>query len=209
MPKVLSQSGMSLADLWDVEGSIAGVEELTSREVGLTHEMGATLFSERIFGSINRLTSGALLQNISFDVTLFPNISGVHRISQVLLFADVAGRTDRAQISINLPVSLRDMPLAVWDVNDGGSLSANIRFADGGAAGNQVALIPSLVQTPALVFGPEQPNADAVGPGEFVLRGLTSGFGAGTVTISAFIYSSRTDIDLAGATSFGLPVPSW
>lgn len=207
MAKVLSQSGTSLADLYDVEGSIAGVEELISREVGLTHEMGATLFSERLHGTIFRITTGAQLQNATFDVAFDPVISGVYRVFNVLLFADVAGRTDRVQMSANYPIILREMPLAVWDVNDGGSLTANIRIVDGGAPGNQVALIPSLVQAPTLMFGDTQPGARGVG--EFVLRGLTSAFGAGTVTISAFINVGRMDLGVSGQTSFGLPVPSW
>ena len=45
MVKILSQAGISLADLYNVEGSIAGIEQLDTRELPIVHEMSGTIFS--------------------------------------------------------------------------------------------------------------------------------------------------------------------
>jgi len=67
MPKVLGQVGVSLADAYDIEGSIAGVDELVTRDVSLTHDMAATIFSERVSTAIRRSATAALAQNTLFD----------------------------------------------------------------------------------------------------------------------------------------------
>ena len=136
MTKILGQAGTSLADVYDIEGSIAGVDQLLSEEVTLEHEMGGVIFSERLIGSIERLTTGALVQNTSWDLTLVTP-PGIFRVLGVYVQADVGARSTRAQVSIRDPTSARELPLFIWDsAND---LEQSIRIVEnGGAVGNDV-----------------------------------------------------------------------
>jgi len=209
MTKILSQSGTSLADVYDVEGSIAGIDELISREVNLVHEMGGTIFAERVQGNVLPMSTGPLLQNVTFDETL-TGPEGVWRVFNVMVIANVAARVDRAQVSLRYPTVGREQPIFIWDTNDGRSISANIRIVEsGGAVGNQVALIPSLFQVPSMGVGPSSPRSQAEGSTEIVFRGLSTGFGAGNITLVALIYIARLDLLITGSTPYGLPIPGW
>ena len=211
-PKVLGQAGTSLADVYDVEGSIAGVENLDSNNVALQHEMGATIFSERLFGSIERIPSGALAQNIAFDVVVstFP---GVYRVLGVVVLVDVLARLTLAQVSLRSSRQGREMPIFVWDtVNDIGS---SIRTVENGAASASTGILVQATPQHMPSLGMSQGQPLQAGD-EIVFRGLTSGFGAGTVNITALIYVAATGLLadaagnlVAGLQSRGLPIPGW
>lgn len=206
MPKVLAQAGISLADIYDVKGSVVGVETLLSQEVSLTHEMGATVFSERIVGTIQRMTSVALAQNITFDVTLpIENLpEGIYRILGVYCQGDVAGRIEIIQVSVRSVALAREIPIFIWDTNN--DIQSTIRILEDGAAiGNDTALIqanPSVVPTLGISRGQRLRVGD-----ELVMRGLTSAFGAGTVVPVALVYLAFSETTSISST--GLPIPGW
>jgi len=204
MPKVLAKAGVSLADIYDVEGSIAGVSQLISRDVSLLHEMGATIFSERLIGEISRQETGDILQNVTWNLTVLVPPAGIYRVVGVQVLADTAARVSIAQVSLRSLGATREIPIFVWDqANDP---SSGIRIVDDGAA---TATMQALIQTspvtmPSLGIGRGQ--ASSVGD-QIVFRGLTLGFGAGTVEAVALVYlaSSRT----TSISSVGLPIPAW
>ena len=204
MVKILSQAGISLADIYDVVGSIAGVERLLPEDVFLIHELGGTVASERLSGNVQRATTGAILQSIVWNLTL-PHPGGIYRILGVAVLADVTGRTARAQVSIRSIGTGREMPIFIWDTaND---FTSNIVIAeDGGAAADQVALIQTSPQMGVPTLGIAAGQPAAVGD-EIVFRGASSAFGAGNVTLVALVYlaSSETDAFIA----VGLPIPGW
>ena len=210
MVKILSQAGDSLADIYDVKGSVAGIETLETRELGIIHEMGATVFAERLSGNLIRRSTGALLQNATWDLEILPanTPAGIFRILNVFVFCDAA-RVDRAQISLmqTLP-NAGEQPVFIWDtVLDE---EKNIRMSNaGGAAGNSIALVQVSPQPglPILAIGRRPGQVNTVG-GTLVFRGLTTGFGAGDVTVVALIYVASAELSTS-LSSRGLPIPSW
>ena len=201
MSKILAKSGDSLADVYDVEGSIAGIDDLVSREVNLVHEMGATIFSERLAGRMLDISSGAILQNIQFDVNF--SVSVTSRILALQVVTTSSTRLNRVQVSITSPPSLdnSDVPIWVWDSNDG------FRFANvltAGALASINILVPAMTpQIPTLLVGQDSPRQVST----ITLRGLTTGFGAGNVTTRLILYVAFPQ--LGGVSSRGLPLPGW
>jgi len=204
--KILSQSGNSLADLYDVEGSVAGIDSLETRELPIVHEMASTVFSERCSGAIRIAQTAALAQNAAADVVLTDLPSGVWRILNVVVFADVNARTSSAQVSLREPIVGREIPIFAWDsTND---VQTNIRIVeDGAAAANVFVHVSNFMNVPTMGIGAGQPQR----VGEIAFRVLTSAFGAGTVTMTALIYLALSAIGgvPGNTTSRGLPVPSW
>jgi len=201
MVKILSQSGRSISDVYDVEGSIVRIEQLASREVTLVHEMGATIFSERLSGVIRRGTQ-TVTQNTAFLVELTDLPSGITRILGITVFTDNAARILRAGVILGAPVGGREIPIWVWD----GSNSSVVVFSDNGAARanhNVLEPQPSLSQLPSLLIGAGQPQRVQ----DIVLTGLSTGFGAGTVILTFVIYVGFSEV--GGLSSRGLPVPGW
>ena len=203
MTKILSKSGDSLADVYDVEGSIAGIDELNSKEVVLVHEMGATVFSERVGGQVFRSTAGVLLQNVAWDVlitTLQPNVT---RILGVVVIVDTPDRIDRCTVSIRDPVLGQEIPIFMFD--DGlVPISTDIRIEDGGGGASGSAALNSMFPPmPSMAFGANQP----IKVPDIAFRGTTTAFGAGNVTPTLLIYLVHSE--LGGVSSRGLPLPSW
>jgi len=207
MVKVLAQAGQSLADVYDVEGSIAGIEQLVTTDLPIVHEMGGTVFSERLSGSVRRLPTGDILQNATFDVTLSDLPLGVVRILSVLVMMNTANRIDRAQVSLRSSVSGREVPIYIWDDTLG--QQTNFRTVENGSAvGNQFAMTMDQ-QRPVLPNVLINQGIAADITDEIVLRGLANGFGAGTVECIALVQIAHTNIGGVGNSSAGLPVPSW
>lgn len=207
--KILGQAGVSLADAYDVEGSIAGVEELDADSVKTVHEMGATIHSERLGGAIRRATSGAQLQNVAFDHAII-DLPGVpYRILGVsaLVISGVSGRIAHYQISLRNEAAGREMPIFVWD--GGFDQEPSVRIQDNN---NPAASIPLLRPTShafnsmpnLMIAGQNQPQVlDRI-----QVRGLTSGFGAGTVDVALLVYIAFSDLGTS-ISSYGLPIPGW
>jgi len=201
MVKILSKAGDSLADTYDVKGSIAGIDQLETHELPIVHEMGGTVFSERLSGDVRRSTTGAILQNVTWDLVLtdLPNIP--FRMHACVVLVDTAGRINRAQLSIRDPENGREVPFFSWHTTN--DIEQGIRIVEnGGAAGNMTQMI-GFQQLPILGIGSGQPQPVQ----EIAFRGLTSAFGAGDVTVIALIYNNFAQI--GGISSRGLPVPSW
>ena len=210
MVKILSQGGRSLADMYDIEGSIAGIEQLESREVTLVHEMGATLFSERMRNTFRRSTVLAS-QNLAFiiPITNFP--PGISRILGVQVLADDATRVDRCQVSINDPVSSGGQDVPIW-ASKSVTLGVGVEFqtqniANAGVTTTTDLLVPEVgtVQLPTFVLGDDQ--GVGFNMRNVTLRGFTEGFGAGTVLVTLLLHFAFTFT--SGVSAYGANVPSW
>ena len=202
MVKVLSQSGMSLADAYDVEGSIAGIEQLLPAEVQVVHDLSQTLTMERMQAIITAVGTAATSQSTAFSVSLNPLTESVARIYGVTVVVSVTSRMANINLSIRDPNTGRELPIWVWD----GTNEDTIRFDDGTGLANQITLRPSAFYNPLplCLYGIDLPQH----VNQFRLRGTTSAFGAGTVVARAVIYAAF--IDAAGAlSSRGVPIPSW
>lgn len=201
MPKVLSQSGNSLADVYDVEGSIAGIEELLSKDVNLVHEMGSTIFSERLSARMIALSSGALAQSLEWDINF--SFAEHTRILAVQVVTATVARVNQASVALLSGAAVDDMevPIWAWDANEG---SVVARVLIGGAVATQAVLISPIVpQVPSMLTGNDAPR-----PASTVsFRGGTTAFGAGTVITQALIYGLFPQV--AGLSSRGLPIPGW
>lgn len=203
MVKILSQAGASLADVYDVQGSVAGIDQLETRELPIVHEMGSTVFSERLSGNHRRQVTAALAQSTAFDVVLTDFGQGnVQRILGVSVLANFSSRIARAMVAIRDPIDERELPIFVWDTaNDAESV---IRIVDNGAAAVDMSvLIPNPLILPSMLLGDGQPDQMP----DIAFRGVTSAFGAGTVVLTLLIY--HVFAELGGVSSHGLPVPSW
>ena len=201
MVKILSQAGMSLADTYDVKGSVAGIDQLETRELSIVHEMGATVFSERFRMSIRRVASGDKAQSLDFTNTLDDLPPVPTRILGVVVVSDDASRIAQASISVRNAVTVQELPIWVYD----GSTFLPIRIDDDGVRGNFDLLVGSLPATmlPTFIGGSGQLEM----PSEIIMAGRTTAFGAGTVFLRAFYYVAFAELE--GISSRGLPIPSW
>ena len=208
MVKVLSQAGISLSDVYDVEGSIAGTEQLDAREVQLVHEMGGTIFSERLGARITRVETAALSQSSDFDFVVTDLPEDITRIVGITVLATNAGRVGHCNVAARDGQGGREMPLWAFDFADDAELNIRIQ-EDGAAVANTVFLRPlaSVPALPSLLVNVRIPGTGAVAINELTFRGSTRAFGAGTVTLVALIHMLFTHT--TSLSSYGLPVPSW
>ena len=206
MVKILSQSGDSLADVYDVRGSVAGIDQLETNELPIVHEMGATVFSERLSGAIRRAASGTLGDSDVFDIRLADLPAGPWRVLGVQVFANATARMGNVMVGFSDAAAAdREIPFFIWDsTND---VESNTRTLDnGGAVANFEALIPTQgTQTPTLGVGGGQPQT----VGDIVFRGAALAFGAGTVIAHALIYIGLSQVGGGSVSNRGLPVPGW
>ena len=201
--KILSQAGISLADAYDVEGSIAGVEDLDSESVKTVHEMGATIFSERFSTQIFSILTGDLNQSTTIGVGLAGLPTVPTRILGLVVITNVTARIANVTVSLSTTVgTVEEFPIWTWS-SGGGETTA--RFVIGGASGNQILLDSNLQydRIPMIRAGTDQPQSIQ----SLVLRGATSAFGAGTVELELRALLAFSDI--GGISSYGLPIPSW
>ena len=206
MTKILSQSGSSLADVYGVEGSIAGIEQLETRDLPLVHEMGSTVFSERLGGEIVRLASGDIAQSTAFDVILTSPPVGVYRVLGVVVLVNNSARVGMAQVSVRDPATGREIPIFIWDSDD--DTVSQMRTVENGGAAATTSVLRSSLNLRSITIGIAEGQPRRVGE-EIVMRGLTLGFGAGTVETIALLYLATAEITQGGLSSRGLPVPSW
>lgn len=206
MTKILGQTGVSLADTYNIEGSIAGIEELDSRSVNLVHEMGDTIFAERLSSRIVRVATAATAQNLTFAAVITGFPATAVRILGITLLGTVAELT-RAAVMVRFDGALgtagteQEMPIWVWDEGT----AQTVRFIDNGTLANLNIMLPLANPNwfPNLITGPNQPEVVS----QIVVRGLTAGFGAGTtvVTLLAHVLFAGT----GGLSSEGVPIPGW
>jgi len=202
MVKILSQAGKSLADMYDVVGSIAGIDELVSSEVSLVHEMGATLFSERFRTAFRIVGTGLMTQNFNFESFVDTLPEGISRILGVVVLTDDSTRISTLQVSLQGPVALSDFPVFVWDNPN----FQAIRHMEAGVALVQEILTPMAGQTlPCFITNGQAEDARELS--RLVMRGRTTGFGAGSVFATVLVNFGFTF--RAGVSAFGARVPSW
>lgn len=206
MSDILARAGISLADVYDVRGSVAHVEELLSREVHLFHEMGGTIFSERASGVMNIMTTGAVLQNVNIGVQATGLPTTPMRILGILALVDTAARVDFLSVAAvdSIAGAETDYPIFTWDSAVDGVRDVRHLLAGAGPT-NTIMLVPTLGGNymPNLLLGSTAPAAVS----GLTLRGRTTGFGAGDVTVDVVVYLAFADEQ--GVSSYGLPIPSW
>jgi len=214
--KILSQSGISLADTYNVEGSIVGVENLETKDVNLIEDMGPRVFSERITQHITRITSTDISQSTAFDIAAQPFVDAPTRIYMVTLLADVPQRMSNCGLMLVDPntVPALEIPLLGWDsaavvVTGTADGEAPLRFSDLGAAAANITWMRTLVP-----FRPISLNrmGGTTGMPTLIFRGISNAFGAGTVEAIAYIHHARPallDPPPGIPSSHGLPMPSW
>jgi len=203
MVKILSQAGMSLADVYDVVGSVAGIDQLESREVSLVHEMGGTLVSERMSSFIRRTATNNILQSVTWDITVGDLPDGMSRILSVAVFCNVTARISHAQISVREPVGGREVPCWAWDSAIDDEITIRLQDNDGAVADFFLLRPDVMLNLPGMLFGGGQRQQVP----DFAFRGETAAFGAGNVTTVALVQLAFTHT--GEISSFGLPVPSW
>ena len=199
MVKILSQAGNSLADTYDVEGSIAGIDHLETHELPIVHEMGGTVFSERYSTTIRRAASGALAQSTAINVVLTDLPAVPTRLLGVAVLSDVAARI--GNLGVMISDGNREFPVWSYSLNARG-----IRLIEEGAAVAQYDILRpdvDLLMLPSMCGGTDQPQI----VDQIALRGITTAFGAGTVFVRALYYIAFAQI--GGVSSRGLPIPSW
>lgn len=206
MVKILGQSGRSISDAYDVDGSIVGIERLEAREVTLVHEMGATIFSERASGFIRRAATGDILQSVNWDIVISDLPAGISRILGLAVISDASTRISFCTVSVRDPASgaERELPIFIWDTNED---VITVRIEENGAAAANFGMLvsaPSVgVNMPSMLIGSGQPQR----VGEIAFRGATTAFGAGTVFARLLLYVAFSQV--GGLSSRGLPIPSW
>jgi len=205
--RILGQAGISLADSYDIEGSIVELGDLQTNEVPVVHEMGATMFSERLSGELRRETTGAIAQSITWEnlITDLPAVPG--RILSIAVFSNASTRISRATVSLrglNQAGLQQEMPIWGWDTTGGAVVNA-ILMDNGAAAGNLTMLTPQGgIHTPTMILGTTGPQSTIP---DIAFRGITTAFGAGTVIVTLVIGLAFANV--GGVSSYGLPIPGW
>jgi len=209
VPKILSRAGTSLADTWDVEGSIAGVDELVSREVSLVDEMGARVFSERALTFVYVISSTAIAQSTVFDVVSPTEIpDSPNRLMAVTVLVDAQPRMSFASLAVQDAVTGREIPVWVWDSSN--DLVKSVRWSNDGAG--VVTAYELTVEDPQRIpYLLTRQGDNRLMPG-LIWRGQSSGFGAGTVTARCLVSlcrANRLSPTPGEPSSHGLPIPGW
>ena len=208
--KILSQAGVSLADVYDVEGSVVGLENLDVSDIKGVHDLGPQIHSERLIVFNLIADSTALAQNVDWDVELAGFPDSINRLLSISVVVDVGARVNLCSLAIREPDTLADHLIWIWDSSD--DLETNVRWSNtGGTVANILALRPItnvLGGAPTMIG---RTGTTQAMPSLF-FRGRTLGFGAGTVQAQCLIQVMRPDVGnpAPGApSSHGLPLPSW
>jgi len=207
--KILSQAGVSLADIYDVEGSIVGLEELDVTDIKGVHELGGTIHSERLVVFHLIADSTAISQSSNWEVSLGGFPDSINRVLSIFVIADGSAEVQNCSIAIRDPLSGIDHIIWAWDVLD--DIEKRVRWDDGGGTGADTALVPlgtAFGGAPNIIA---RTGAQASMP-TLVFHGATQAFGAGDVTTKALISVCRPDHGNPAPgepSSHGLPIPGW
>ncbi len=206
MVKILSRSGSSLADVYDVQGSIAGIDQLETHELPIVHEMGGTILSERIAGRIFRVSTGDILQTITWEIVFSELAEFVGKISGISVWTDTVARVSNASVCLvddTVPATLRNIPMFAWDSVVGGSIITQIEDEGTLATFDLLTPVAAAMLPNVIVTGTGQPRTVE----RVAFRGLTTTFGAGTVEVVCAMHILSPGF--GGLNSRGLPLPSW
>ena len=203
--KILAQAGSSLADIYDVQGSVIGLEELDASHVKAVHDLGGTIFSERLRGLIIRMDSTAIAQNIDFEVIAGGLPNNIQRVLNIAIVARETTRILNCSLALQTAAGTREFIIQSWDSTP--DVEHRVRFFDG-VLGDHFLLVPGFNQLPTIIA----PHSDENDMLSLVFRGTASAFGAGTVTVKAWVYLLRPGPGTptpGTPSSHGLPIPSW
>lgn len=204
MVKILSKSGDSLADMYDVAGSVAGIEELITHELPIVHEVGQTIFSERLSAGIRTRVTGDLLQSVQWNLFITELPNGIARILGVEVFTSNGSRVEMVSAAIQTANLEDEIPIFLWDQNE--QVIDGLIVAGGAAVATRNHLINGLptAHTSMLVGGGQPQRMDQIS-----FRGTTLAFGAGTVKITLLVHLLFTHLGGNVPGNRGLGVPSW
>ena len=201
MAKILSKSGDSLADVYDIEGSIAGIEDLQSKDVNLVHEMGGTIFSERLSAQMVLVASSGVLQSVTFTAGV--TIPVTSRLLGLAVVVTLASRITQLSVGIGSPVAIDDteIPIFVWE-NADAAQDVEV-LIDGTVESRELLISPGGIFAPTILMGNDSPRRANI----IQLRGETNAFGAGNIAVTVIahiLFPQR-----GGLSSRGLPIPGW
>lgn len=211
--RVLAQAGVSLADVYDVEGSIVGIDSLDVDDIKGVHEMGGTIHSERLNVFTLIADSTAIAQSTTFGIVLGGIPNSINRVLAVAAMCDDADRLNHCSWLIEDPDSDVEFPIwnweesvaessdfasqVLWNPGSGVVQEFMLRSGNAGGWGMPTFLAPIGVSR-------AMPN--------LVFRGQSIAFGAGTVRVRGVMMIARPNSGNpppGEPSSFGLPMPSW
>lgn len=206
--KILAQAGSSLADVYDVEGSVVGLEELDVTDVKGVHDLGPTIHSERLTGFMPVLATGAIEDDTAFNIDLASVVAlprSINRLMGVQVILGTTARIASCCIVMGEPTTGLDIVIWAWD----SAVDAEIAVRTFGAT--VIYLRPAVWPQGMLpIILTQMGNAKRMP--NIVFRGLTNSFGAGTVVLTATLMMARPNNANPAAgepSSHGLPIPSW
>jgi len=204
--KVAGESGHSVGQTYQLPGGVIEIEDVSTTTVNLTHDLASTIFTERFRTQVFEIKSGDVAQSTSWGTIYTGLPATTTRILGVIVHAAAATRTTRATVSIYDADSGLDVPFFYWDSTK--DVEVGVIMSD--SAGNAVQRVLQPVHSytgmglPSFGGGKLQPQGTAR---NLSFRGTTSGFGAGTVEVTACLMVASSGV--ANVVSQGLPIPSW
>jgi len=207
--KILAQAGASLADVYQIEGSVVGLEDLDVEDIKGVHDLGPQIQSERLRAFITVIDSTAILQTITFGVGTADFPDCVNRVVSCAVVVDDASRLSHCSVCIKEGSTGIEYPIFVWD--DGDDESSPYIWDDGGGSAPLTILRPIHQMNNAVPCIVSRAG-DAGDMPNMIFRGLSTTFGAGTVRARAILQIIRpaTRFPTPGEpSSHGLPIPSW
>jgi len=206
VPRILSKAGESLADVYDVEGSVIQVADLVTGELPIVHDMASTVMSERMHMTQLTATSGAVPQSANFGAQIANWVDVPTRIMSIAVIGDTASRLS------HITITQRDdggaeHPLLVWDSAQDVERICRIDLLGVGVS-NNIIYAPSIPVSQVLMVR----DGETSQMGTFIMNGTTTAFGAGSLEVLMCVLVARPtrDTPAAGdAKSWGLPLPSW
>lgn len=200
--KVRGRAGTSLGAQYDVPGGSIELGEIDARDIHAVHGMAETMFSERLSAAILSDTSGAVNQSTAIDVPILAfTTQPITRILGFVVITSVTARIADLCISIqNAAAAGDEVPIWLWSGDEDAA-----RLAVAGVGINAILLVPDpdFSLLPNTMLGMTQPEQTP----NLTMRGNTTAFGAGTVTV--IVHTLVMFANIEGLGSEGLPVPSW
>jgi len=203
MPKILTRAGESLADQYDLQGSNVSINELVAGDVSLVHDMGEVLLSERMEIQFLQISADAVGENTTFGVTHAAVPDTPTRLLQISMIANQSARISRSALYLQDQNTEKEIPLFTWD--SGSDSQTSVMWSDDGGAVATAWMLRATTLMPQQLL---MRTGVLHGMPAIIMRGRTSGFGAGTVTLRCLMIVARPSGGPDGAT-VGLPIPSW
>jgi len=203
MPKILTRAGESLADQYDTQGSNVAVDELVAGDVSLVHDMGQVLLSERMELQFLQISADDVSQDTNFNTTHAAVPDTPTRLLQIAMIANQSARVLRSALYLQDQNTEKEIPIFTWD--SGSDSQTSVMWSDDGAAVATAWMLRATTLMPQQLL---MRTGVLHGMPSMIMRGRTTSFGAGTVTLRCLMIVARPSGGPSGAT-VGLPIPSW